>query len=256
MRSLLLTPVLALCVVAPAQKQSDWKKSSSKALDVAKKVDQALYNLKNAEGKVKFHLETAKGRGNADQLVRIRDRKTFRIESVRVDYKSINPFTTEFVVSNNGVAHSFTALKGVVKVPAGGNWGGWNLGTGLVRTWEFAFGELIFHSYLSGKGMFQAVVSQLLKGTDGYDVRVEERTMQNGGKLFPQRRILAIRKPALAKKFGAATIEMAFDATMWLPLQVQMTKTPLKGVRTVYSWTCIWSGPKRFENKYFLPPKN
>jgi hypothetical protein len=109
----------------------------------------------------------------------------------------------------------------------------------------------MFQSYISGTGSFSQLAKALTSPGSGYQVRMDTRTMQGNGRAVPQVRLLAIRTPAAAKKYGKATIEIVAATTMWLPLQIRVNQTNPKGKTAFFEWECRWRGPLRFDNKWF-----
>jgi hypothetical protein len=238
-----------------AQKPSDWRKSTLAPLDFAKRVDGGLLNLKGALGEAVLTARFFDGaQGRAKLVNRIRDRKTFRVEFVRIDSKASDPFLGQVMVGKAGRVHLVTSTIGPKLLPAGANPKFQPANLSVVQAYPQHFTQLMFEPYVTGKSRYLPFVQALLKGDGGYSVKMESRTMQGGGVTIPQVRLFATRTPAAAKKLGGSTIEIVTDTTMWLPLQIRVTQTDLRGRNARYDWVSLWKGPYRFEDKWFKTP--
>lgn len=254
-RSLLFIPFFVVPALAFPQKPSDWRKTPLAPIDFAKRVDRGLYNLKGAFGEATFTAFFFDGaQGRAKLKNRIRDRKNFRVEFVRIDPKSKDPFVGQIMIANNGKLSLVTSTVGVKSLLVGRNPGFTPANLTPVRAFPEHFTQMMFEHYVTGKSGFTPFVQGLFKGDGGFSVKMESRTMQGGGMKIPQVRLFATRSAAAAKKLGAATIEIVTDTRMWLPLQIRVNLTDLKGRNARLDWQAAWSGPYRFDDKWFKTP--
>ena len=247
--------LVCLAVVCVAQKPSDWRRSKESALAVASKMDAALFGVKNAEAKGFFVCSYEGNRGQALIDQKIRDRKNFRLSLIRIDHSIKNPFSNPQLIANKGEVYYFSAVTGAKKLPVGKDP---NILTGsgdLISRWPKNFVQVILQSFVTGKGAGAQLVKELMSPKSGYDVTVETRTMQSGERKFPQARIIAVRKPSLAKKLGKSQFEIVVDKTMWLPLQVRVVETKPKVGTSTFEWTTAWKGGVAFDSKTFVVPK-
>jgi hypothetical protein len=251
-------PVLSLVVLSACafpQKPSDWRKTSLSPLEFANRIDKGLYSLKGALGQATFRAKFFDGgNGNGRLVNRIRDRKNFRVEFVRIDAKARDPFVGQIMVSTNGSINLVTSTVGTKPLVSGQNPGFVSTAANPVQVFPEHFTQLMFEHYVTGKSRFAPFVSSLLKGDGGYSVKMESRTMQSGGRSLPQVRLFASRTAVAAKKLGPATIEIVTDTNMWLPLQIRVNMTNLKKQNAQFDWQSMWSGPFRFDDKWFKKP--
>lgn len=254
-RVLLVSCALLMPLAASAQKPSDWRKTGMKPVDFAKRIDSAIFNLKGALGEGTFHaIMFDGGSGRAKFKNRIRDRKNYRVEFVRLDPKAKNIFSGQIVYSRNGIASLVTAGENPRPLAPGKPLGFVPNALSPVQAFPQYFQQLFFEPYVSGRSNFGPFVQGLLKGDGGYTVKMESRTMQGGGRVIPQVRLFATRTPSAAKKYGEATIEIVTDAGMFLPLQIRALMTDAKGRNARFEWQSMWSGPFRFDDKWFKVP--
>jgi hypothetical protein len=256
--SVKLLPVLSLvglAALASAQKPSDWRRSSLSPLEFGKKIDHALFNIKDALGEAGYNCQYFDGSvGNAVFKNRIRDRKTFRVEFVKVAEKSSDPFSSQTVIAKNGKICLLSPATGFKPLAAGKNPGFIPANMNMLAAWPKHFQQAMFQSYITGTGSFSQFVTSLTSPGSGYKVRMDTRTMQGGGRSIAQTRLFAERTPAAAKKYGKATIEIVVASSVWLPLQVRVHQTNLKGKNAFYEWESRWRGPYRFDDKWFALP--
>lgn len=254
MKLLSILSLSALVALTPAQKASDWRKSTFSPIAFGKKMDDALLNLKNAIGEAAYQCQYFDGGfGHAKLVNRVRDRKTFRVEFVKVSEGSKDPLSFQTLSSNNGKIHLISSATGIKPLPAGKNPGLVPTNMSLVSSWPKHFQQSMFQSYVTGSGSFAQFMKDLTSPNSGYQVRIDTRTMQGSGRSVPQMRIFATRTPAAEKKLGKGTIEIVAATAMWLPLQIRVNQTNLKGKTAFYDWECRWRGPLRFDNKWFSP---
>lgn len=249
-------PLLLLSSFASAQKPSDWRKAGTAPAVFAKNVDGALLKIKNAHCKARYSIEAHPlGKGGANSELMIRDNKTFRIKTVRVDRTASNPIVTYTLIGNKGRVYALEGQVGYKELKAGADPGFLKPSNSYLKAWAEGFPRIAFQGFVTGKGPFQGLVNELLKPSSGYTVSVDKRVMQGGGRSIPQARILAVRKPAVAKKLGTSTIEIIVDTDLWLPLQIRVREEKSKKVNGFYEWTGAWNGPARFDDVNFKLPK-
>jgi hypothetical protein len=251
--------VLPLCVLAgisAAQKPSDWRPSAVKPADFAKKVDTALLNLKNALGQASYRCRFFDGSiGQSDLTNRIRDRKTLRVEFIKVANNNKDPFSNQTIIGKNGKYTLLSPATGFKPLAAGADPKLFDSSAGALQYWPWHFQQAMFQSFVTGQGAISRLVAALTKPSSGYKIRMDSRTMQGNGKSIPQVRIFASRIPTLAKKKGTETIEIVADTIMWLPLQVRVDQKDLKGRNAWFEWVTLWKGPVKFEERWFTTPK-
>ncbi len=219
-------------------------------------MDTALLNLKDAVGEASYtciFFDTSMGQ--AQLAYRIRDRKTFRVEMVKIAEGTTYPMSNQTIIGNNGKLTMLSQTTGFKPIKPGVDPKFVPSNISAVSAWPKHFQQSMFQSYITGKGAFVPLVQGLLKGDGGFEVRMETRTMMGNGRSVPQIRLFATRTAAAAKKLGAATIEIIAASNMWIPLQVRVDLTNLKGQKAKYDWSCIWKGPFRHDNKWFTLPK-
>lgn len=256
MKAVLILPLVVAPSIILAQKPSDWRKSNMKPIDFAKKMDAALLNLKGAIGEASYtcmFFDTSMGQ--AQLSYRVRDNKTYRVDMVKVAKGTTDPLSRQTVVGNAGKVTLISKSTGFKPLTPGANPKFVPASLTSVAAWPSHFQQSVFQSYVTGKGAFEPLVKGLLKGDGGFSIKMESRTMIGNGRSIPQVRLFAIRTPAAAKKLGPATIEIIAAEKMWLPLQNRVHMTNLKGQKEVFDWTCLWRGPMRHDNKWFVIPK-
>ena len=110
MRFVFVVPLCVLAGISAAQKPSDWRPSAVKPADFAKRVDTALLNLKNALGQASYRCRFFDGSiGQSDLTNRIRDRKTLRVEFIKVanNNKDPSPLTGARILSVLPIDYAF-----------------------------------------------------------------------------------------------------------------------------------------------------
>lgn len=222
----------------------------------AKQMDQAILNVKGAYGEATYEaLSFNKDMAKASLYYRIRDRKTFRLDMVALALSKKDPFSSQSLVGNNGKVGLISGITGFKPLVAGANPKLVPTNISPVAAWPKHFQQVMFQSYVTGKGGLGPFVQGLTKGEGGYSVSMESRVMIGGGRTIPQVRLFAKRTAAAAKKLGPSTIEIIAASNMWLPLQVRIIENNLKGQRRAFDWTCLWRGPVRHDNQWFILPK-
>ncbi len=246
---------VAACL-SHAQKPSDWRPSPVKPLDFGKRVDRALLNLENALGEANYRCQYFdRSVGQANFTNRIRNKKTFRVEFVKVTDDHEDPFSHQAIVAKNGKYHLVSPSTGFKPLKAGVDPGFLPKSVSIVKAWPRHFQQAMFQSYLTGSGAFNQFAAAISKPNSGYTVRMDSRVMQGNGRTIPQVRLFATRTKAAASKLGAESIEIVCDTIRWLPLQVRITQQDLKGRSALYEWITLWKGPYRFDDKWFTLPK-
>lgn len=248
-------PLLVLPSAAFAQKPSDWRRTSVKPAEFAKRVDSALFNLRDALGEATYNCLYPNGdRAQATFVNRIRDRKTFRVEFVKIADDKQNPVSNQTIIANAGRFTLLSAVTGFKPLVSGKNPGLIPASLSTVSAWPRHFQQAMFSSYITGQGSFSSLVNGLAKGDGGYTIRMETRVMQGTRGQIPQMRLLAIRKGVALKKFGPSSIEIVADTLRWLPMQVRVIQANLKKQGSFYDWNSSWKGGLRFDNKWFTTP--
>lgn len=215
-----------------------------------------MRNLKDAVGEASYTcLFFDTSMGQAQLTYRIRNNKTFRVELVRIAEGTTNPMSNQTIVGNNGKLTLVSRSAGFKPLKAGVDPKFVPTNLTPVAAWPKHFQQSMFQPYITGKGAFVPFVQSLLKGDGGFAISMESRTMMGNGRSIPQLRLFAQRTPAAARKLGQATIEIIVASNMWIPLQVRVNQTNLKGQKAMYEWSCLWRGPFRHDNKWFTLPK-
>lgn len=252
MKLLSILTIFTLAVVAPAQKLSDWRKSSFSPVTFGKKIDDAVFSVKNALGEAAYRCRYFDGgAGQATFVNRIRDRKTFRVEFVKVAEGAKDPFSSQTIISKNGKMHLLSPATGFRSLTPGKNPGLVPTSMSTLAAWPKHFQQAMFQSYITGSGSFAKLLTELASPGSGYQIRTDTRTVQGNGRSIPQMRILATRTPAAAKKYGKASIEIVVATSMWLPLQISVHQTNTRGKNAFFEWQSRWKGPVRFDDKWF-----
>ena len=255
MKALFYLPLLALPSATLAQKPSDWRRANVKPAEFAKKVDSALFDLKDALGEAKYSCLYPNGdRAQATFVNRIRDRKTFRVEFVKIADDKQNPVSNQTIIASSGRFTLLSAVTGFKPLASGKNPGLIPASLSTVSAWPRHFQQAMFSSYITGQGSFSSLVNGLVKGDGGYTVRMETRVMQGTRGKIPQMRLFAIRTGPALKRLGPSTIEIVSDTLRWLPMQVRVIQTNLKKQNSFYDWNSSWKGGLRFDNKWFTAP--
>lgn len=257
LKSLLFVPALLFpCLTIAQVKPSDWRKTSLTPAQFAKQMDQAILNVKGAYGEATYEtISFARDMGKAFLFYRVRDKKTFRVDMVAHAISKKDPFSSQSLVGNNGKVGLISGINGFRPLLLGVDPKLVPTNISPVSAWPKHFQQSIFQSYVTGKGGFGPFVQGLLKGDGGYTLKMESRTMIGGNQTVPQVRLFANRTPAAAKKLGSSSIEIIAASKMMLPLQIRVIEVNLKGQRRAFDWTCLWRGPVRHDNQWFVLPK-
>lgn len=253
MKTFVVLPLLAVTSAVYAQKSGDWHPATTPPVVFGKNVDAALFRLKDAWGRGLYRSEGKIGRGTAVLEMRVRNRSVFNIELVRYNPKATDPFQSQTLIGNKGKFYLLSKEKGFQKLAAGSD-PGFGSSQGMVKAWPLHLQQLVWQSYVTGKGVFGPLMQGLVRGDGGYTIRMDQRTLQAEGRSYPQMRIFASRRPALVKKLGESSIEIVVDAQMWLPLQIRVIERLPNQPKSLYEWTTSWKGPQKFEDKYFATP--
>lgn len=255
--ALILFTAVALSPAPHGQGPSDWRKSSITPQAFAKNIDTHLFNLKDAYGKGEYFCQvpwSKEARAIATIEARIRDRKTFRIDSIKVKPNARDAFVGKTLIGNRGRLAIWDTTYGDFLFLSPGKDPGFGARDGMLQGWVMGMQQIIFQSYFTGKGVFQRLIAELTRPGSGYTVLVHERTIQGDGQRIPQIRIYAARTPAFAKKYGKTTFEIVSDSRLWIPLQSRVTEA-WKGASSLYEWTMNWNGPEKFPESYYQLPK-
>jgi len=253
MKTLVVLPLLAVTSAVYAQKSGDWKPSAVKPITMAKNLDSHLFSLKNALGRCYYRSEMVNGKGSAILEMKIRNKSMFRIDMVRNDPKSENPFESQLLIGNKGQLYLLSKSLGLKKLAMGVD-PGFGSSQGLVKAWPLHMQQLAFLPYITGKGIYTPLIQGLLRGEGGYSIRMDERSLQAQGHNYPQLRIFASRPPAVAKKLGQSSIEIVVDAITWLPLQIRVIERHPNQPQSLVEWTTSWKGPEYYDDKIFGTP--
>jgi hypothetical protein len=126
-------------------------------------------------------------------------------------------------------------------------------GQQLVDAWPTVFQRMIYASLVNGKGGITPYIRAIGNPNSGYTVRAEERVVKIDGRPTLQLRLISERKAALVSTLGPSTIEMIFDGTMRLPINVLVDERPPGKKPTDIHWQGSWSGPhKKYPKDSFV----
>jgi len=254
MKPLVLLSLVALASAVYAQKPSDWKRSAIAPGAFAKNLDTKILQLKDAYGTGQYIYDLPIGKIEANLTMKIRNSKAFRINTLALNADLRSPFYALTVARNGKGITLWNSTTSKVSSLQYGQDPGFGAKNGVLNAWQTHFQQLIFQSYITGKGTFQALVADLAKPGSGFTTRIDERTLSSNGHKFPQVRLFATLSPAMAKKFGAASIEIVTDSRMWIPLQIRVIQETKQKARKLFQWTMSWEGPRKFKDSEFVVP--
>jgi hypothetical protein len=253
-----ILPAALLLVVAGApvgQKPlgpSDWRKTNMTPIDFAKSIDAGILKVKGALGEAAYSWKFFSGAsGHAKFMYRIRDRKTFRIESLWFNPVREDDFKAQRMVGKDGAFSLFTSGKGSVRLASGGELGVLPPNSNPLADWPMHFHQVMFQPYVNGRGAFKEMVTELSKKNSGFTIELDRRTIQGAKGPIAHMRMMARRTKAAAAKLGPAIIEIVAETNHWLPLAVRVDVGNKKKQNAVFIWICQWRGPFKFGNEWF-----
>lgn len=237
-----------------------WRRSGADPIALAQKVDAAMRRLKGSRQLVRVQIDGPRGkveprggRGESIEEVKIQDSTHFAIKYPNFDA----PVVYGGQVRANG---TFFVILG----PAG-----WSKPTPLpktpintitgaqaLRAWPLAFPRMIYTNLVLRSSIWTTVAAALKNGTEGFQAIVEERLKKApDGTMVRSYRILARRGAASVRKLGRATLEMVFDARMYLPVTIRVDmQGPKAKKKTRVVWQSIWSFGNKFQQREFKIP--
>lgn len=231
-----LAMVLPALLSAPAQAAQDWKRSSIAPATLAKRIDDAIANLKGTYAETNIALQNEKGKGEARSSVKILSPQAFNIEYVtfsgpRLFTSGIRSDGKELAVMETAGWSKPRPLGSLSAVPTGAT---------LVQAFASNMQRMIWVPITNKKPLFVPLVVALGKGLDGYTLKVEEKSAMVQGRKMTAYRILAQRSPAAAKKLGTGSIEIRIDGARWLPVAARAESKSPKGVERYTRWQAFW----------------
>lgn len=212
-----------------------WKKSSIKAAELGKRVDQAVASLKGVYGESSLYVKNKELEGNNSAKFKIKDRTTYAIQYQLPD----TPTVTNRLIADG--------KKKVVLED--GKWLPQQTEDSSLTAFKGNFTKKIFSPLTASSHEWSSVLSDLSNGKSGYTTVIEEKQMSASGRTFSYIRVVA-------KKGNESTLEARFDAKRFVPLTIRLTQKDKTGFETQYQWQAKWSFDNQFPATEFQIAKN
>lgn len=219
----------------------NWRPTKMTFAEIAQKVSSATSSLKSTTAELNVFVRTPEGQGmffTPSVVIKVKDNLHYRVDYVAVQRI---PFSATLV--NDGVKRGIRADNKVewkaatYRLPAAKL-----KGEALVGLFEIDFSRLAFQGLTEGVDAWRDIIKGWASGANGYKAAIEERKVKYQGHDFLSYRIRAQRVGALAKKFGASTVEVVIDGKRFLPVTIRVVRTDTQGK----SWLAQWQAMYRF----------
>lgn len=257
-RLLPIALVAALCGFATAQNTPQYRPSTLDPVAVARAADQGLRKLKDAQGDGTVFLSTPEGSGTSMNRYLIRNASVYRVQAITLSGRGLPQGITIVRNGNRGARlnppplgagpkqsnwQKLTAAQ-MAQIPAAAQ---------LVQRFPVAFMELL-PATLAGANVFSSYVGAVVKDRANFKTTVEERTLDQGGRVYRTVRLTIDRTPAAERRLGPGRVVLIFERQSGVPVTIT-SETRARGGTMRIQWSMQWQGPKKFEAKEFALPR-
>jgi len=210
-----------------------WTKPKIDPMEIARRLDEAMYEMEQASGKVRLIMERSGGRGSDEGMVEIQSANRYNIDWFRTD-----KFGMIFKSRANGKVRRELQDQGwgpISPLPAT-----WTKDEALTDEWSTFFPKLIFRPVIEKKPIWVPLISSLRK--QGYTVALGSRNAE-----LPDGRTRVLYQfECTSKNPKHFQITARFDGQRLVPLTVN-----LKRGATTYRWTAEWAFNQKVDDKMF-----
>lgn len=229
-------------VTIPGKGTERWKSTAMKADVLAKRMAAAVKNLKGVKADLLIDVQTPLGQGrflSPSVALKIGDSTHYRIDYVVIQAQ---PFSCSIV--NDGMMRKVRLDDKIIPIKGIGPFGvaAGAKGATLVRLFEMDYSRMAFQGLTEGIDAWEPLLASWMQGVDGFQVRVEERTMEYQKHKFHHYRIVATRTGEMVKKLGPSQFEIVVDGDRFLPTTIKNVRKDNKGK----SWQSQWAVVYRF----------
>lgn len=219
----------------PAQ---TWSPTSTDALEVAKQLDQSLYELRNAEARFSIVSEDSELSGQSTGTIKIGGSGQYRLEYFRT-----NALNQLLLVVGNGRERRLLRNDGwgpITRVPT--RWS--KEASPILGQWNALFPRLAFRALTEAQPGYEPLVRELRQ--QGFEVKYEVSEFKINESYRPVGRIFAT-----APDRARHDIEIRLDGIRMVPLTIRMER---KEPRREIIWTASWNFEQMFEPSVFSFP--
>lgn len=236
----------------PKPKTNQWVKTTLTASQLAKNVGSKMASLNQTHGEARLSAKTPEGSGEINAPYDFAGEGKFRI--VYLQPKAmleaglvVGDGKVKTVLLDNKYAQPVPTQKPDVTSAT--------LKAKLLQEWPIQFSRAMFMGTTDKWDPWLPLIQQLADPKSGYSMFIEERVMDFEGQKIKNYRLLAVRKPEVAKKAGKSEIEMVFDAHHWLPVTIRTNTTSVNGKQWNQMWTVAWEFGKKPDESLFVVTK-
>ncbi len=251
-RTLAFLALASLGGIAPAQSGSK-PAALPKPLDLARRADAALAQLKGASGEGLFKMDIQGRKGYSITRFAIKDPKTFAIEYTSI----LGTYPSRGEVRSNGGKVAFRDDE------APGNKPSWVpvaksrlpfhlTGAPLVAAFPSQFPRLVFSPLVTKKAILADYVASAIK--QGYTVSVAEQKAYAQGREVKSHRVTLVNSKASQARNGMVRVDLVFNQNFGLPVTVYSTVQPKVGKRTLFTWTMAYKNATTYAAGQFKIP--
>gem|GEM_PF-5670316 len=266
MRPILALAALVAASVAPSLVNGQkppadpyvWRKSKTKAIDIARATDARMRALRNVEGKYDFRMIMKKGPGRSEGTIQYADPRSFVIEYPNVSYTRYRELDKVILRANGrGEAAKFSLQGGWGKKQPVANV---RLGNPTsVADWGLGGPRFILSGFTGGAPLTDLVTRASRPGS-GYIVGVRERTRQVRNRPVPQWEVTINRNPPATKKLGPFRLVLIVDQRQKLPVTLSaLSKVPqytATAIQFSLAWRSVKLSPATFQFPFETASKN
>lgn len=214
-----------------------WNKDAMKASELAKKMSDSMSKLSRTVVESKYDVKTPEGVGTYNLLAQLGEPGHYKIQMLTSEKI---PNTGQIV--SNGVRKFRMSMggKGQLK-PANVPFEDAKLNPKETAV-DFSkrASRMIYAGITDGSHPWAQLFSAVGDPKSGYETTVERRVTEYRGQNVASYRVVAKRKPEIAKSLGVSQIEIVIDGTRWLPVTIRAYNVDAKGGEWRTDWTAMY----------------
>ncbi len=225
-----------------------YRVTATNPLDLAKDADKAMKGLRDAEAVIRTTADMPKGKGVNIGVARVRDPQHVHLEYPKLRLNDEYSIQTERLLKNGGkvlvLSSEGSSTPTAQAVPKGPD---------MAARFPTEFPRLVLVGIVDAATPITAYLAAVSADPKNYSVKSEERAVALQGRVYHTVRVVVDRIGDAAKTQGAMKVAITFDAEHHVPVTVfsRFTKPNMKATEIL--WQADWAGPKKFEDKEFLP---
>jgi hypothetical protein len=218
-------------------------------LDLAKDADKAMKGLRDAEAIIRLSADLPMGKGVNMGVARVRDPQHVHLEYPNLSLTDEYSIQTERLLKNGGkvivLNEKGRSTPKAQSVPKGSD---------MASRFPTEFPRLMLVGMVDAATPITAYLAAVTSDPKNYSVKSEERKVDVKGRVYHTVRVVVNRIGDAVKTQGDMKVQITFEAEHHVPVTVlsHFTKPNMKTAADIL-WQADWAGPKKFEDKEFVP---